>query len=25
VIGIELIERRGWGIERSDRVVHRNG
>ena len=25
VIGIELIERRGWGIERGDRVVHRNG
>ena len=24
VIGIELIERRGWGIERSGGLVHRN-
>jgi hypothetical protein len=24
VIGIELIERRGWGIERSAGLVHRN-
>src|SRR5690242_5338847 len=25
LIGIELIERRGWGIERPDRVVHKSG
>ena len=25
LIGIELIERRGWGIAGTDRVVHTNG
>jgi hypothetical protein len=25
VIGIELIERRGWGIERTEQLVHKGG
>jgi hypothetical protein len=25
VVGIELIERRGWGIERGDRLLHGSG
>src|SRR3954453_10470026 len=25
LIGVELIERRGWGIERADPVVHEGG
>jgi hypothetical protein len=25
LIGVELIERRGWGIAGTDRVVHTNG